>query len=196
MDVSSDHAQGQLGALHARARCRRCEWRWKADIIEAGGWWEHPASLAADPVWKHHAVNLGGGAQFYAYDVNGDGLPDIIGSVAAHGYGLAWWEQVRTGDEIRFRKHLIMGEKAEENRYGVHFSQLHALELADIDGDGLKDIVVGKRFWAHGTHGDPEPNEPAVLYGSSSSATARMSISSRTWSMTIPVSAPRWSSAM
>lgn len=136
----------------------------KPDIIEAGGWWEQPTSLAGDPVWKHHPVNFGGGAQFYAYDVNGDGLPDIIGSVAAHGYGLAWWEQVRNGGEISFRKHLIMGEKAEENRYGVHFSQLHALELADIDGDGLKDIVVGKRFWAHGNHGDPEPNEPAVLY--------------------------------
>ncbi|EDY21564.1 membrane-bound dehydrogenase domain protein [Chthoniobacter flavus Ellin428] len=136
----------------------------KMDIIEAGGWWEQPASLAGDPVWKHHAVNFGPGAQFYVYDVNGDGLPDIVGSTAAHGYGLAWWEQVRNNGEISFRKHLIMGEKPEENRYGVHFSQLHALEVADIDGDGLKDIVVGKRFWAHGNHGDPEPNAPAVLY--------------------------------
>ena len=33
-----------------------------------------------------------------------------------------------------------------------------------MDGDGLKDIVTGKRFWAHGNHGDPEPNAPAVLY--------------------------------
>ncbi|HEY3901762.1 MAG TPA: PVC-type heme-binding CxxCH protein [Chthoniobacter sp.] len=136
----------------------------KMDIIEASGWWEQPASLAGDPVWKHHAFNFGPGAQFYAYDVNGDGLPDIVGSTAAHGYGLAWWEQVRINGEITFRKHLIMGEKPEENRYGVHFSQLHAVELADIDGDGLKDIVVGKRFWAHGTHGDPEPEAPAVLY--------------------------------
>jgi hypothetical protein len=27
----------------------------------------------------------------------------------------------------------------------VQFSQLHAVELVDIDGDGLKDIVTGKR---------------------------------------------------
>ena len=33
-------------------------------------------------------------------DVNGDGLPDVIGSLAAHGYGLAWWEQVREGGAI------------------------------------------------------------------------------------------------
>jgi len=136
----------------------------KPDIIEANGWWEQPGSLAGDPVWKFHPFKFGGGAQFYAYDVNGDGLPDIVGSTAAHGYGLAWWEQVRVNGEITFRKHLIMGEKPEENRYGVHFSQLHALALEDIDGDGLKDIVVGKRFWARGTHGDPEPEAPAVIY--------------------------------
>ncbi len=136
----------------------------KPDIIEANGWWEQPASLEGDPVWKFHPFKFGGGAQFYTYDVNGDGLPDIVGSTAAHGFGLAWWEQVRLNGEITFRKHLIMGEKPEENHYGVHFSQLHALALADIDGDGLKDIVVGKRFWAHGTHGDPEPEAPAVLY--------------------------------
>ncbi len=136
----------------------------KMDIIESTGWWEQPASLAGDPVWVKHEASFGPGAQFYAYDVNGDGLPDVVGSLAAHGYGLAWHEQVREGDQITFRRHLIMGEKEEENRYGVHFSQLHALELADIDGDGLKDIVVGKRFWAHGNHGDPEPMAPAVLY--------------------------------
>ncbi len=33
-----------------------------------------------------------------------------------------------------------------------------------MDGDGLKDIVTGKRFWAHGATGDAEPSAPAVLY--------------------------------
>ena len=33
-----------------------------------------------------------------------------------------------------------------------------------MDGDGLKDIVTGKRFWAHGPAGDMEPDAPAVLY--------------------------------
>lgn len=136
----------------------------KADLIEAGGVWEQPASLAGDPVWKKHSAPFGGGAQFYAYDVNADGLPDVIGSLAAHAYGIAWWEQVREGGSITFRRHLIMGDKPEHNRYGVVFSQAHAIDLADMDGDGLEDIVVGKRFWAHGNHGDPEPNAPAVSY--------------------------------
>jgi hypothetical protein len=46
----------------------------------------------------------------------------------------------------------------------VHFSQLHAVALVDMDGDGIKDIVTGKRFWAHGPQGDVEPNAPALLY--------------------------------
>jgi len=36
--------------------------------------------------------------------------------------------------------------------------------LADINGDGIKDFVVGKRFWAHGPGGDADPGAPAVVY--------------------------------
>ena len=43
-----------------------------------------------------------------------------------------------------------MGSKPEHNPYGVKFSQLHALQLVDMDGDGLKDLITGKRYWAHG----------------------------------------------
>jgi hypothetical protein len=41
---------------------------------------------------------------------------------------------------------------------------MHALDLVDMNGDGLKDILTGKRFWAHGPSGDVEPGAPAVLY--------------------------------
>ena len=27
-----------------------------------------------------------------------------------------------------------------------------------------RDIVTGKRYWAHGAHGDVDPGAPAVLY--------------------------------
>ena len=57
-----------------------------------------------------------------------------------------------------------MGKEPKDNPYGVKFSQPHAIDLVDIDGDGLKDIVTGKRFWAHGPAGDVEPNAPAVVY--------------------------------
>jgi hypothetical protein len=142
------------------------------DLLEKDGWWEQPASLQNGPVWTHHPVNFCppdpgvavGGAQMFAYDVNGDGRNDVITSLAAHGYGLAWYEQVRENGSIGFQPHVFMNKQPHENKYGVKFTQLHALELVDIDGDGLKDILTGKRFWAHGPDGDPEPNAPPVLY--------------------------------
>jgi hypothetical protein len=137
----------------------------RVDFLEKDGWWEQPEKLSGDPVWKKHPFKFGnGGAQMFAYDVNGDGLNDVITSLEAHGYGITWFEQVRTNGQIDFHQHLIVGREPAENPYGVKFSQPHALELVDMDGDGVKDIVTGKRFWAHGREGDPEPNAPAVLY--------------------------------
>jgi hypothetical protein len=139
----------------------------KMDLLDKDGWYEQPTSLEGDPHWKRHPAHFGdGGAQMLVCDVNGDGLPDVITSIRAHEYGLAWFEQKKGADggEPTFEKHLIMGETPAENRYGVKFSQMHALALADMDGDGLMDIVTGKRFWAHGPGGDKEPGAPAVLY--------------------------------
>jgi hypothetical protein len=57
-----------------------------------------------------------------------------------------------------------MGAKETDSPQGVKFSQPHAVDLIDVNGDGLKDIVTGKRWFAHGSHGDFEPLAPAVLY--------------------------------
>jgi len=137
----------------------------RPDMLLANGWWEQPASLAGDPVWKSHAIKFAdSGAQMFAYDVNGDGLNDVITCRHPHLYGLVWWEQVRKDDAISFVEHVITGSKPEDNKYGVCFSEPHAITLCDVDRDGLLDIVTGKRFWAHGPSGDVEPNAPAVLY--------------------------------
>ena len=138
----------------------------RQDVLEKDGWWEQPASLQGDPVWNFHpfAFAVEGGAQMYAYDLDGDGDADVVTSLNAHGYGLAWFEQVRIGTGISFVRHLVMNERPEENAYGVKFSQPHALALVDIDGDGVRDVVTGKRYWAHGPAKDPEPNAAAVIY--------------------------------
>jgi hypothetical protein len=124
----------------------------RQDILMKDGWFEQPAEPASeDRLWKFHRYRFAapGGAEMYAYDVDGDGDNDVITSLAAHDFGLAWHEQVKTDGQIDFRKHLIMGEKASENRYGILFSEPHSVNLADIDGDGIKDIVTGKTYWSH-----------------------------------------------
>jgi hypothetical protein len=137
----------------------------RLDLLERTGWWEQPGSLAGDPVWVFHKAPFGaGGSQMFAYDVNGDGLNDVITALTAHEFGLAWYEQRRDGSGITFREHLIMNTKPEDNAYGVKFSEIHAIALADMDGDGLLDLVTGKRFWSHGRTGDPDRNDQAVLY--------------------------------
>jgi hypothetical protein len=138
----------------------------RPDLILNDGWWEQPPKGAAGKTWTAHPFKFGrrGGAQMFAYDVDGDGDNDILTSLDGHGWGLAWFEQVREESRITFKQHTLMGDRSEEKRYGVAFSQPHALALAELDGDGLLDIVVGKRRWAHGPTGDVEPNAEPVLY--------------------------------
>lgn len=139
----------------------------KMDVIAKNGWWRQPESLAGDPEWDFHPFNFAdkGGAQMLVADFDGDGLADVITSLDAHGYGLAFFRQMKAGDGSRtFEKTLIMGEKPEENPYGVVFTQAHGLALTDLNGNGIPDFVTGKRFWAHNGN-DPGAREPAVLYG-------------------------------
>jgi hypothetical protein len=136
----------------------------RLDLLLNEGWYEQPADRAAE--WMRHEFKFHekGGAQMFAYDVDGDGDNDIITALDAHGWGLAWFEQVKENGKTTFKKHVIMGSREEEKKYGAAFSQPHALALADVDGDGLLDIVTGKRRWAHGPKGDVEPMAEPVVY--------------------------------
>lgn len=142
----------------------------KPDILSRFGWWER--SAVGKP-WRYHAQFFGrngpagsGGAEMSVYDVNGDGLNDVVTALTAHGYGLAWFEQ-RTdpAGRISFVRHLIMDGPGGSNAGGVVFSQPHATKAADIDGDGIPDLITGKRYFSHlEAVGDPDTWGDPVLY--------------------------------
>lgn len=137
----------------------------RSDVIYKGGWYEQPASVEGDPEWQQHKYNFtgAGGADMFAYDIDGDGDNDVITSLQAHAYGLAWFEQVKDDGGITFKKHLIVGEKTEESPYGILFTEPHTIALHDIDGDGLKDIITGKTYWSHHDR-SPMWDAGAVVY--------------------------------
>jgi len=127
----------------------------KLDVLCTGGWWEQPAALDDKP-WKFHPVSLGDAcADMFAYDIDGDGKADILSS-SAHNYGI-WAHRQRAGSagSPAFMKQVLFPKLV---------SQTHAMHCVDINGDGLKDLVTGKRWWAHGSKGDADPNAPAKVY--------------------------------
>lgn len=122
------------------------------DVLTTEGWWEAPEDRTQGH-WKLHADKLGPEcADMLVYDVDGDGDSDVITS-SAHAYGIWWFEQVRQDGAPHFTQHLIYDK----------FSQTHAMILVDINADGVKDFVTGKRYFAH-QDADPGAHEPAMLY--------------------------------
>ncbi|MDB6074062.1 MAG: repeat protein, partial [Verrucomicrobiaceae bacterium] len=137
----------------------------KMDLLDARHWWEQPKTAA--PAWIQHDAppGIGGGAQMFAYDFDGDGRNDIASTLRAHDYGVAvFLNKAGTGGkEATWQRITLAGEHPWETDYGTVFSQPHAMYLADINGDGVMDLVTGKRYWAHNGHG-PDEHSPLALY--------------------------------
>jgi FG-GAP-like repeat len=126
----------------------------RLDVLCTGGWWEQPAQADGQP-WPFHPADLGEAcADMHCYDVDGDGKADVISS-SAHKFGI-WLHQQRAseaGEPVFLKQDL----------FPKLFSETHALHVKDINGDGLPDLITGKRWWSHG-RSEPGSDGPAVLY--------------------------------
>jgi hypothetical protein len=137
------------------------------DIVERTGWWRQTTSA----MWERRAFEFWmgstsgrpsnwGGAQMPVFDVDGDGDMDVVSSLAAHDYGMAWFERTGTGASISFTPHQILATMPGTG----NFSQAHAMVAADVNGDGLTDIIAGKRYYAHpSSNPDEGTDDPPLL---------------------------------
>jgi hypothetical protein len=137
------------------------------DMLSKDGWWQNPGrdgSNLPSKSWEFHPVAFSGpgGAQMHAVDLDGDGVTEVITSLAAHAYGLAVYKKTKGDSDYRWDRIDVMTDRIENSPTGLAISQLHAVAVADIDGDGKLDIVTGKRFWAHNGN-DPGENELPML---------------------------------
>ncbi len=117
----------------------------------------------------------------YAVDVDGDGLTDVISADSYDGWGLSWYQQLAPGvascvgsavsgtapAKECFVHHQIINTNsaADLALYGVALSEMTAVEVVDMDGDGLPDIVTGKMHLANPyDENDPDSDGTPVLY--------------------------------
>ena len=124
----------------------------KADIITPHGWFEQIDADNDKWVWHADWDLADTGFPILGYDVNHDGKMDLIYG-QGHGYGLYWLEQAGTPAHRVWIRHTI----------DESFSQSHALALVDIDGDGIPELITGKRYRGHGGN-DPGSYDPVVVY--------------------------------
>lgn len=125
----------------------------RQDVLVPHAWLEAPEDRKSLAWTTHEITPSPPSAHLHLFDFDGDGDQDMVGS-SAHAYGIWWYESSRSADgALTWTQHEI--DKS--------YSQTHALILADLNGDGLPDLVTGKRFWAHGPKGDPGSDGPALL---------------------------------
>ena len=124
----------------------------KADILTPNGWFRQIDADKDQWEWHGDWQMEDAGFPIVGYDVNDDGKMDVIYG-QGHSYGIFWLEQQGSGAQRHWVRHAI----------DESFSQVHALKLVDIDGDGQPELLAGKRYRGHSGH-DPGSYDPLVIY--------------------------------
>ncbi len=122
----------------------------RPDVIIREGWFEGKKELSAGN-WTFHAANLGDAcSHMQVLDLDADGLNDVL-SASAHALGIWWHKQVPGGQFVT-------------ETLSKTTSQTHATLLADLNADGQKEFITGKRYLAHNGHDPGDADAPLLLY--------------------------------
>lgn len=124
------------------------------DVVVREGWYEGTTDLKGGN-WVFHPANLGEPcSHMKILDVDGDGKNDVV-SASAHALGV-WWHQQVVGDkgQIEFKTNLISTTTA----------QTHAAIMADLNGNGKKEYITGKRFLAHNGNDKGDDEAPLLFW--------------------------------
>lgn len=145
----------------------------RVDVVGPKGWAEGPEDPRRDR-WLWHAdfeLARDCGLPILCMDVDRDGDTDLIWG-RGHNIGLYWTEQLSASEPpIRLPDEelpedletALGGSRWITHAIDTRFACLHTLMLADIDGDQVDDLVVGKRFMGHDGK-DPGENDPLSFH--------------------------------
>jgi hypothetical protein len=128
----------------------------RTDVVIGGRWYENPGDVLTGTWVEHLYMDPGhfdrcwtnGDVVVEAADLNGSGRLDIVLSPAEGSGRLAWYEAPG------WAEHVILAE----------LDHAHGMGVADVDGDGLLDIVVAKM------HQASAPQAVSVYYNVSAGA--------------------------
>lgn len=126
----------------------------RGDIVGPRGWLRAPEDRR-EGKWTWHAgpdLDRRASIPILVVDVDSDGDGDIVWA-RGHGFGLYWHEQRLEDGARTWVRHAI----------DTSASQFHSLLLADLDGDGVEEVIAGKRYMGHDGL-DPGEYDPLVIH--------------------------------
>ncbi len=149
----------------------------RTDIVCANGWAEAPVNRRSDRWIWHPDFRFARDCSIpmIVMDVDSDGDNDLIWG-RGHNVGIYWTEQrqaaTKDSSSTTFANSRVPSTTQDfllgktvwvTHAIDTSWSCAHAPMLADLDGDGITELIAGKRYQGHEGR-DPGENEPLNIF--------------------------------